>query len=46
MTAAGTARTDAAHAALVDAVTRGDADAAGAVLEAELRQTLAHPHRT
>ncbi|MFF4772919.1 FadR/GntR family transcriptional regulator [Microtetraspora fusca] len=36
---------DAAHAALVDAVTRGDADAAGAVLEAELRQTLAHLHR-
>ncbi|WP_067185214.1 FadR/GntR family transcriptional regulator [Microtetraspora niveoalba] len=31
---------DAAHAALVDAVTRGDADAASAVLEAELRQTL------
>ncbi|MEV4897845.1 GntR family transcriptional regulator [Nonomuraea sp. NPDC055795] len=33
---------DAAHAALVDAVAGGDAGAAGAILERELRETLAH----
>ncbi|MCK2216838.1 FCD domain-containing protein [Actinomadura sp. ATCC 31491] len=32
----------ASHAALVDAVLRGDGDAAEAVLQAELEQTLAH----
>nr|WP_055505616.1 FCD domain-containing protein [Nonomuraea pusilla] len=34
-----------AHAALVDAIRRGDAEAAGAVLQEELEQTLAHLHR-
>ncbi|MFD9950478.1 FadR/GntR family transcriptional regulator [Nonomuraea sp. NPDC059023] len=33
---------DAAHAALVEAVAGGDAGAAGAILERELRETLAH----
>ncbi|MFI6297105.1 GntR family transcriptional regulator [Nonomuraea sp. NPDC050790] len=33
---------DAAHAALVEAVAAGDADAAGAILERELLETLAH----
>ncbi|MEV0969999.1 FadR/GntR family transcriptional regulator [Microtetraspora glauca] len=36
---------DEAHAALVDAITRGDVDEASAVLEAELQQTLAYLHR-
>ncbi|BCL29745.1 FadR/GntR family transcriptional regulator [Streptomyces aurantiacus] len=35
---------DAAHAALVDAVVQGDAEAAGRTLREELRQTLARLH--
>lgn len=35
---------DDGHAALVDAVARGDAEAAGRTLREELRQTLAHLH--
>jgi GntR family transcriptional repressor for pyruvate dehydrogenase complex len=37
---------DRSHAALVDAIRHGDADAASGVLEAELNQTLALLHRT
>ena len=37
---------DHTHAALIDAVRRGDADTASGVLEAELTQTLALLHRT
>lgn len=34
---------DDAHAALVDAVARGDAETAGHTLRVELKHTLAHP---
>ncbi|MEU0572387.1 GntR family transcriptional regulator [Nonomuraea sp. NPDC005983] len=37
---------DEAHAGLVAAIARGDADAAGDILHAELAQTLAHLQRT